>query len=198
MNRLLVASTNPGKIKEMRSLLQSKHVEVLGINDFPELNGIEIEETGSTFNENALLKARTYGRLVGIPTLADDSGLSVDALDGRPGVHSKRYGVSDKDRIEKILKELILVPQEKRTAHFTCALVLYNPSNDKADMVEGIVEGYIATKPKGANGFGYDPIFFCPEINCTFGEASLEMKDSVSHRGRALAGLAKPLSKLAK
>lgn len=198
MIRLLVASTNPGKILEIRQLLRARHVEVLGVTDFRELKDIAVEETGVTFMENALLKARTYGRLSGIPTLADDSGLSVDALDGRPGVFSKRYGETDSKRITKLLEEMKSIPKPRRSAHFTCALVLYNPSGDKAKMVEGRVDGEICREPKGNHGFGYDPIFFCPELNCTFGEAKAEQKDAVSHRARALAQLEKPLKHLLK
>lgn len=181
---VLVATTNAGKVREIQSLLQSRYVEVVTLHSFPHLLDFEVEETGTTFKENAELKARTYGRMSGLLTLADDSGLSVDALDGRPGVYSKRYGSTDAERISKLLVEL--EDKQNRSAHFTCAIALYDPSSDKTRLIEGRADGSITSEPKGTNGFGFDPIFYSPELNCTFAEASSEQKNQVSHRAKAL------------
>ena len=195
MLHLLVATTNPGKIKEITELLKSTYVKISNLSDFPELQLINVEEIYETYEENALLKARTIGRLSGLITLADDSGLSVDALKGKPGVHSKRYGKEDADRIAKLLTELSQITQDNRQAHFICSMVIFDPSSEKYHTAVGRVDGFITTKPAGTNGFGYDPVFFCPEINKTFGEATEEEKNQVSHRSKALVGLAQIIRK---
>lgn len=186
MFHLLIATTNPNKIKEVTAILKSNYLKISSLVDFPEYQDIKISETGATFAENALIKARAFGRLSGLPTLADDSGLSVTALNGQPGIYSKRFAKTDADRINKLLHALENVPAAKRQAQFICALVLYDPSSDKHYTSEGKVTGIITHEPKGHNGFGYDPVFFCPEIQLTFGEASEDTKNKVSHRSRAL------------
>lgn len=195
MFHLLIATTNPGKISEIRESLKSCYIKISSLADFPELANISVEETGSTFAENALLKARTYGRLTGLVTLADDSGLSVDALNGAPGVLSARFAPTDAQRIAKVLDALKDYPPSKRSARFTCALVLYDPSSDKSITKHGVVEGHITTVALGTNGFGYDPIFFCPQLNMTFGQATSQQKNQVSHRHQALEQMKKIIAK---
>lgn len=195
MFHLLIATTNPGKVREVRDILKSNYIKISSLLDYPEFKGVEVSETGSTFIENALIKAQAFGRLSGLPTLADDSGLSVTALDNQPGIYSKRYGQTDQDRINKLLLALKNIPATQRQAHFTCALVLYDPSSDRHYVSEGTVDGMITDKPKGSHGFGYDPIFFCPEINLTFGQASDEIKNLVSHRSRAFEKMGKIIRK---
>lgn len=191
MRRILVATGNAGKLAELAEALTPGGVEVVG----PEAlrDATPVEETGSTFEANARLKAESYSRRTDLPVLADDSGLEVDALDGRPGVLSARYGsptLSDPARCRAILKALVDVPDERRTARFRCVLALAESGRTVA-LFEGVVEGRIARALTGKNGFGYDPIFFHPETGRTFGELSREEKQAVSHRGRALAELVK-------
>lgn len=189
MQTFLIATTNQGKVEEIQDLFKAKQLRTLGLSEVRDVAGIEIEETGATFAENAALKAKAYGRLSGLITLADDSGLSVAALDGRPGVYSKRYGSSDAERITKLLKEMHDIPESKRQAWFTCNMAIYDPSSDKMYQVEGRVDGVILDKPTGSNGFGFDPIFYCPSIQKSFGECTREEKSQVSHRGIALQGI---------
>ncbi len=189
MQTFLIATTNNGKVQEIKDLFQAKQLRTLGLSEVRDVAHVEIEETGATFAENAALKAKAYGRLSGLITLADDSGLSVAALDGRPGVHSKRYGSSDAERITKLLEEMHDVPESNRQAWFTCNMAIYDPSSDKMYQVEGRVDGAILREPIGPNGFGYDPIFFCPAINKSFGECTRDEKGQVSHRGIALQGV---------
>jgi XTP/dITP diphosphohydrolase len=146
------------------------------------------DETGATFEENAMLKARYYHELTGLVTVADDSGLEVDALDGRPGIASARYGVSDSDRIARLLGELEGVAPAERTARFVCALSLVG--RDLAETFTGTCEGRIRTTPAGTNGFGFDPVFTPEGETRSFAEMAPEEKAAVSHRGRALAALA--------
>lgn len=195
MFHLLIATTNVGKIKEIKQLLKSNYLKIFSLDDFPEYKNINIEETGDTFFDNALLKARAFSRLTGLTTLADDSGLSVKILDNRPGVNSKRYGLNDQNRISKLLSELKDIKTVDRQAFFTCALVLYDPSSDKHYATEGIAEGIITEKTIGTRGFGYDPIFLSTELGITFGQASESQKNSVSHRGKALQQMTKIISK---
>ena len=186
---LLLASQNPGKLNEMRQLLAGLPFRVLrpadlGINDAP-------EETGQTFLENAILKARHYGGLSGLLTVADDSGISVDALGGAPGLYSSRFGgegATDADRNALLLEKLRGVPEERRGARFTSAVAVAR-AQDVLFEVEERVEGRIAAEPRGPHGFGYDPLFFYPPFGCTFGEAAPQDKDRVSHRGKAFARL---------
>jgi len=183
--KILVATRNPGKLKEFQRLLAHLDMDVIDLD----LAGIqeEVEETGSTFEENARLKAETYGKLSGILTLADDSGLEVDALDGRPGVMSARYGgpgLSDEQRVEKLLEEMEEVRGWDRQARFKSVIALSNTGATVTE--EGAIEGAIAHQAIGENGFGYDPVFWLASRAKTTAELSGEEKDAVSHRGVAL------------
>lgn len=150
------------------------------------------EETGATFQQNARIKASHYFQQTGLPALADDSGLEVDALGGAPGVRSSRYGSDDVNRIQRLLKELTGVPEAARTARFVCALCL--KLNDRKWIeATGIVKGRIDQKPRGERGFGYDPVFFYPQLNQTFGEMESALKNKISHRAKALRALSRQL-----
>jgi XTP/dITP diphosphohydrolase len=199
MSRLLIATNNRGKQREFRELLAGWPGELV----FPQDLGIEldVQEIGDSFAEIAALKARAFALVSGLPTLADDSGLEVDALDGAPGVYSARYAgpdASDADRYRKLLGALKDTPQEHRTARFRCAVSVACPDEgDQPDgpfvqVVEGTCEGWIALEPKGDRGFGYDPVFYVPEFGCTMGELAAEIKNRISHRARAIQA-ARPL-----
>jgi XTP/dITP diphosphohydrolase len=186
---LLLASQNPGKLNEMRILVKGLPFRVVG----PREVGIEEApaETGTTFLENATLKALYYARRSGLLTAADDSGISVDALGGGPGLHSSRFGgegANDRDRNRLLLEKLRGVPPEKRGAHFTSAVVLAR-DGEVLFQAQEEVHGFIAAETRGPSGFGYDPLFFYPPYGRTFGEVSREEKDRVSHRGKAFARL---------
>lgn len=186
---LLLASQNAGKLGEMKTLVAGLPFRVLGPRDV----GITEapEETGATFLENAVLKARHYARRSGLLTVADDSGLSVDALGGGPGLFSSRFGgegASDDDRNRLLLQKLEGVPRDRRTARFTSAVAVAQGDEVRFSAQES-VEGLIADEPRGGNGFGYDPLFFYPPFGRTFGECPREEKDSVSHRGKAFSRL---------
>jgi len=180
--RLLFATSNAGKLRELRGLVGDA-VEVVSLRDLPPIP--EPVEDGATFEDNALLKARAYAEASGLPALADDSGLCVDALDGRPGVLSARYAEGDdRARYEKLLSELASVPDEARTAAFVCALCLALPG-DTAPLIEvGRCEGRIGHTPRGSHGFGYDPVFLLPDGK-SLAELTSEQKASISHRGAA-------------
>lgn len=183
---ILLATTNPGKVSEMAALLAGLDYRLIGLADLPSPPP-PVEETGSTFRENALLKAVYYHEQTGYPTLADDSGLAVDALNGSPGVLSARYGgkdLSDARRNERLLKEMRDVPVERRTARFICCLALIGEGI--RETFEGACEGTIALTPRGDRGFGYDPIFVDPESGSTFAELTGEEKSRRSHRGQAM------------
>jgi len=187
--KLLVASQNPGKLREMRALVDGLGLEVLSPADVGLLESPP--ETGDTFLANAILKARYYAGRAGLPTVADDSGLSVDALDGRPGLYSSRFGgpgADDQERNRLLLEMLRAVPNAKRGAHFTSALALVEADVVVFEAVE-TVHGLITEEPSGAGGFGYDPVFFYPPYGRTLGEVSRAEKDLVSHRGKAFARL---------
>jgi len=184
--QLLVATANRGKQREFQDLLADWPVEAV----FPQDLGIEIEvaETGSSFAEIAAHKALAYAWASDLLTLADDSGLEVDALDGAPGVYTARYagpGASDEDRYRKLLATLGDIPPEQRTARFRCAVALAHPGR-RPTVVEGTCEGMIAYGPQGANGFGYDPVFYLPEFGCTMAQLHPERKNRISHRARAM------------
>ena len=187
--KLLVASQNPGKLAEMRLLVDGLGLEVAAPGDLGLLESPE--ETGDTFLDNAILKARYYAGRSGLATVADDSGLSVDALDGRPGLYSSRFGGSDRSDAERTVLLLDLlrgVPTERRGARFTSAVALVEGERVVFETVE-TVDGLIAEEPRGAGGFGYDPVFFYPPYGRTLGEVSRVEKDLVSHRGKAFARL---------
>ena len=188
--RVVLATTNSHKLAELQRMLADSPVELV----MPP-HAIEVDETGETFRENARLKARTYARLLGEPTLADDSGLAVDALDGRPGVHSARYAgtnATDADRNRKLLAELERVPDAERGASFHCALVLAWPGGDELT-VEGLVSGRILHAPRGEHGFGYDPVFYVPSLSKSFAELTPEEKNVHSHRAKAVSLLVEAL-----
>ncbi len=191
---LLVASQNPGKLNEMRSLLAELPFRVLSPRDLGILTAPE--ETGATFLQNATLKALDYARRSGRLTVADDSGLSVDALEGGPGLYSSRFGgegASDLDRNRLLLEGLRGVPRERRGARFTSAVAVARDAQVLFQAQES-VEGLIAEEMRGRNGFGYDPLFFYPPLGKTFGELPRGEKDKVSHRGKAFARLREFLS----
>ena len=193
--KICAATGNAGKLRELRRILEAQGHEVvsqkqLGIT-------IEPEETGTTFAENALIKAETICRASGLPTIADDSGLCVDALDGRPGVYSARYAgehATDADNCAKLLEEM--KGQKNRSAHFTCVLSLAVPSGPALTW-EASCAGELLEEKKGESGFGYDPLFFYPDFGKTFAEVPLAQKSSVSHRGKALREFASDFDKVA-
>ncbi len=195
---ILVATTNPGKVRELRALL-GQEVEWKSLADFPGI--AEVKEDGATFAENARKKAIGYARATGLWTLADDSGLVVDALGGAPGVNSARFSgarakgedrkVLDRRNMEKLLSLLRGVPREKRTARFVCHLCLASPEEVLVE-TEGTLEGLIAEEPAGTGGFGYDPVFFVPQLGKTVAQLGDQEKNAISHRGNAMRRL-KPL-----
>lgn len=186
--RIVLASNNAGKIKEIQALLPD--YEIVPQAEFVQT---EAEESGLTFVENALLKARHAARHSKLPVIADDSGLAVDALNGEPGIYSARYagaGANDKDNNDKLLLELSGVPAEERTARFICVLVMLDHADDPVPLIaQGVWEGRILFHPEGANGFGYDPLFWVPELDCSSADLTPEVKNSLSHRGKALRQL---------
>lgn len=189
--RIVLASNNPGKVREINQILAGLHLSVVPQSDF---EVTEAEETGLTFVENALLKARNAARFTGLPAIADDSGLEVDALHGAPGIYSARYagkGAGDKANLLKLLDDIKNVPDEKRTARFQCLLVYLRHELDPTPVIcQGTWEGRILRAPVGDNGFGYDPIFFVPTHGCSSAQLPPETKNQLSHRGQALRRLA--------
>ena len=186
MIELVVATRNAGKLKEIRRLLESRGIKILGLDSFPAAP--DVVEDGETFAANALKKAEAIARFTGLPCLADDSGLVVDALHGRPGVHSARFsGVDADDRSNnrKLLDEMAEVPADRRQASFHCLMALCMQGQPQR-LFEGRVNGMILEREQGDGGFGYDPLFWLPGHNCTMAELSLETKNRISHRGQAL------------
>lgn len=189
-SRLLLATRNPGKSREIDEVLKDLNLDFVTLLDYPSLP--DALESGSTFAENAVIKARYFWEETNLPSLADDSGLVVDALGGRPGVHSARFAAGDSERVVRLLE--LMRPfgkPEERKARFVCALCLYTEAG--AVQVEGEVEGVIAAKPAGVNGFGYDPVFYFPPLKKTFAEMTSPEKNAVSHRFRALEKLREKL-----
>ncbi|MEN9557784.1 MAG: hypothetical protein RL141_153 [Candidatus Parcubacteria bacterium] len=188
MKKLLIGTHSKGKFPEIVHALQGMPFEYLNLDDAPGLPpGFEVEEPGMTFEGNAIIKAMTLGKRTGILTLAEDAGLQVDALDGRPGVYTARYAPgSDEDRWRKLLGELEATPDEKRTARFRAVVAIYDPTTDKIRTCEGVYEGRILRAPQGSGGFGYDPVFYHEPLGKTSAQMTLEEKTSVSHRGKAL------------
>jgi XTP/dITP diphosphohydrolase len=189
--RLLLASGNPGKLRELRAILEGLPVELVGLAEAGAGEPPAVAETGATFLDNALLKARAYAAWSGLAAVADDSGLEVDALGGAPGVRSARYagqGASDRANLDKLLAELDGVPPERRTARFRCAAVLVDPSLGEWH-AEGTWEGRLLAAPRGSGGFGYDPVFVPDGWDRTSAEVDQATKDAASHRGRAFRAL---------
>ena len=185
--KIVLASNNPGKVREIGALLADSGIEILPQSDFAVS---EVEETGPTFVENAILKARHAAEHTGLPAIADDSGLVVDALNGAPGIYSARYAgenASDADNLHKLLEAMADVPEDQRSARFVCLMVFLRHAADPLPLIcQGIWEGRITTAPSGAGGFGYDPVFFVPEKGCTSAELPPDEKNRLSHRGQAL------------
>lgn len=196
MQKIVLASNNQGKVRELGQMLAQLDMEVLPQSDF---NAGEVEETGLTFVENAILKARHAAKVSGLPAIADDSGLEVDALNGAPGIYSARFagqGASDQDNLQKLLTELHGVPDEQRTARFQCLLVYMRHAQDPTPLIcQGTWEGIISHEPRGEGGFGYDPIFYVPTHQCTSAQLTAEQKNQLSHRGQALNKLLNSLQK---
>ena len=185
--QLLIATRNPGKLAEIRELLADMDVKILSLADFPDAH--EVEEDGDTLTENAAKKAREMARVCGVHAMADDSGLFVNALDGRPGVRSARYAGPDptSERLcRKLLDEMEGVPDDLRHAHFACCIALAEPGGDVVFTVVGRVDGEITREMRGTEGFGYDPVFYHEPSGGTFAEIAPDQKNEVSHRGRAL------------
>lgn len=191
--RIVFASGNAGKAREIRALLQDIYGADVELLLQSELGIASIEETGATFSENALLKARHAAAASGLPALADDSGIEVDALDGAPGIRSARFAgidASDQDNVDKLLADLLGVPEAKRTARFRCVLAFVRSGNDAAPLVtSGTWEGLIATERRGSGGFGYDPVFIDTASGLAAAELTPTEKNARSHRGKALAEL---------
>ncbi|HVC28721.1 MAG TPA: RdgB/HAM1 family non-canonical purine NTP pyrophosphatase [Gammaproteobacteria bacterium] len=195
--KVVLATGNAGKLHELQALLANSGIEALPQGA---LGVLEIEESGASFLENAMLKARNATRQTGLPAIADDSGLEVDALGGAPGVNSARFAgadASDADNLEKLLKELRQISADKRTARFRCIMAYVHHVDDPAPVIcEGIWEGYILEKPRGHNGFGYDPVFLVPGEDRSSAELAPAEKNRLSHRGQALRKLVTQLTTL--
>jgi XTP/dITP diphosphohydrolase len=197
MKQVVIATKNKGKAKDFEALFNPFGYEVVTM--FEVAPDLEIEETGTTFEENAILKAETLANLLGKIVIADDSGLAIDALNGEPGVYSARYAGDhdDEANMVKVLANMKDVPEEARTARFCCALAIAGPNMD-TKTVFGTCEGVIAHEKKGTNGFGYDPIFYVPALEKHMAELSAEDKGAISHRGNAIRKLALQLAELLK
>jgi|SRR5690625_27670 len=186
---IIIATNNEGKAKEFEALFNAYDYSIKTLRDFPDIE--DVPETGETFAENALQKATAISKMLDAIVLADDSGLEVDALDGKPGIYSARFAGehgNDKKNNEKLLKELENVPKEKRTANFHCTLALVGPGKEPL-FVEGNVDGYILFEPRGKYGFGYDPLFYLPKFDKTMAELPQEEKNRISHRAKAIEKL---------
>ena len=183
--KLIIATHNNDKEKELKSVLDDFPVEVMSLDQFPEIG--EIEETGSTLYENAKLKAVTVNKITNMPCLGDDTGLEVDALNGAPGVYSSRYAgenVSYENNVTKLLRELRSTPSDKRTARFRT--IIFYTDGDRELYTQGEIQGVITENPRGTNGFGYDPVFYIPEVKKTMAELTSAEKNKLSHRGQAM------------
>ena len=192
--QIILATHNRGKMKEMSSILAHLPVTLLTLDDFPQIG--EIPETGETLKENAFIKAETVHQKTGLPALADDTGLEVDALDGAPGVHSSRYDgetATFEDNCRKMMQEMDGIPAEERTARFHTVIAFVSDSGN--EWTEGMVEGRILEKKQGDGGFGYDPLFYYPPLKKTFAELNSEQKNNISHRGKALRNFCRILEK---
>jgi XTP/dITP diphosphohydrolase len=196
-NRVVLASGNAGKLREIAQLLEGLNLEILPQSEF---DVPEIEETGLTFVDNAIIKARNAAHHTGLPAIADDSGIAVDVLQGRPGIYSARFagvGATDEENLEKLIRMVKPFPDEERTARFICSMVYIRHEEDHVPVIaEGVWEGQLITESKGGNGFGYDPIFYISSHQCTSAELPPEIKNKLSHRGQALRKLLGQLSLL--
>ncbi|MCG6975559.1 MAG: XTP/dITP diphosphatase [Acidiferrobacterales bacterium] len=196
--RIVLASNNAGKVREIGQLLADQEIEVLPQSEF---DIPEAEETGLTFVENAILKARHAAHLAGLPAIADDSGIEVDALNGAPGIYSARFagkGASDSDNLRKLLEELKDVPEQNRTARFQCLMVYMRHEKDPTPIIcQGTWEGCILFEPRGSGGFGYDPVFYVPTHDCASAELAPDEKNRLSHRGQAIRKLVTALKESA-
>lgn len=195
MSTIVLASNNPGKVREFNALLADHHIRVVPQSEY----GVpEADETGLSFVENAILKARHAALLTGLAAIADDSGLEVDALNGAPGIYSARYagkGAGDRANLEKLLADLEDVPEQERSARFQCLMVYMRHANDPTPLIcQGTWEGRILFAPRGTEGFGYDPVFFVPTHDRASAELPPEVKNALSHRGQALRKLVAALS----
>lgn len=196
-DKIVLASGNVGKVREVGELLEGLSINVLPQSEF---SVPEAEETGLTFIENALLKARNAAYHTGLAAIADDSGIAVDVLQDRPGIYSARFagvGASDNENFEKLIELVKPFPQAQRTARFICSMVYLRHENDPVPVIaEGVWEGHLVIEPQGENGFGYDPIFYVPSQQCTSAQLTPEIKNKLSHRGQALKQLLGRLSKV--
>lgn len=187
MEKIIVLATrNEGKIEEFNDMLRDRGIQVKGLKDYPECP--EVEEDGETFEQNAKKKAETIAQRLNLPTLADDSGLEVDALDGKPGVYSARFAgpqATDEKNVQKLLEMLEGTPMERRGARFRCVLAFAEPGRETR-VFEGRCEGAIALEPRGENGFGYDPVFYLPKFRKTMAQLTPSEKNEISHRGAAV------------
>lgn len=193
--KLILATKNNGKVKEIREFFKGMKIELLSLNDYPEVE--DIPETGDTFEENAWIKAKAVYDKLQVCTLADDSGLEVDYLNGRPGVYSARYAgenTNDENNRKKLLHEIKQVADHNRTARFICVMILYD--GIKKNIFKGVCEGKITESVRGSDGFGYDPLFVPEAYDKTFAELDMETKNRISHRGKALEQLKEYLSEL--
>lgn len=196
MKKIVLASSNPGKVREINQLIEPIDLHVVPQGEY----GVaDIQETGLSFVENAILKARNAARHTGLPAIADDSGIEVDALHGAPGIYSARYagpGASDRANLEKLLADLGDLPEAQRSARFQCLLVYMRHGEDPTPIIcQGTWEGHILDAPRGDNGFGYDPVFYVPTHHCTSAELEPEVKNSLSHRSQALQQLLRALAR---
>jgi len=199
MSKVVLATGNQGKVKELAHLLADQSIEIVPQSEF---DVPEVAETGTTFVENAIIKARHAAKITGLPAIADDSGLEVDALNGAPGVYSARYAadiiegkVSDDDNTNKLLAALINTPDEQRTARFHCVLVYMKHENDPTPIIcHGVWQGSISRNKQGEQGFGYDPVFWQNDLQMSSAQLSREVKNTLSHRGQALAKLVEKLA----
>ena len=196
MQDIVLASSNPGKVREINQLLAELDLQVRPQSEF---NVVDAEETGLTFVENAILKARNATQHTGLPAIADDSGIEVDALKGAPGIYSARFagaGANDQANLDKLLAELEGVPESQRSARFQCLMVYMRHAEDPTPLIcQGTWEGRILSAPRGDNGFGYDPVFYVPTHDCSSAELPAEVKNALSHRGQALRQLVSALQR---
>ena len=182
--RIVLATGNAGKLKEIKDIFSDVNVDIAAQSEFDTPEAIE---DGLSFVENAIIKARNAAAYTGLAALSDDSGIEVDALNGEPGIHSARYAGNDESNIQRLLRELEGVPDEKRTARFQCVMVYIRHANDPVPVItQGVWEGRILQAEQGDGGFGYDPVFYVPERDCSSAQLSAEDKNSLSHRGKAL------------